>query len=46
MKGKRIFDLEDDKKEVVAQAVELTNGNEKLEFIMMHTFQTADDSKK
>ena len=45
IQGKRIFDLADDKKDVVAQAVELTPGDEKLEFARMHTFLMVDDTK-
>ena len=44
--GKRIFDLADDKKEVVAQAIQLTQGDEKAEFIALHTFLMVDNSKK
>lgn len=42
----RVFDLVDDNKDVVAQAIQLTPGDEKLEFVGMHSFLMVDDTKK
>ncbi len=42
----RIFNLGDDKKEVVAQVTELTHGDDKLEFVGICSFKMVDDTKK
>ena len=46
MNGHRIFNLVDDKKELVAQAAELTSGSDKLEFVGLHTFKMVNNTKK